>query len=134
VADTEPAVAPAQLVASIKADLTGLVTDHVDLAKLEMQDTAKQGGIGAGLIAAAVGLVVLAGVLLSFALAYGIATLFGWPTWTGFVIVGVLYLLVAGLLGLLARNRFRQITPPQRTVASLRQTLASLQGTAQAGR
>lgn len=133
-ADTEPAVAPAHLVASIKADLTGLVTDHVDLAKLEMQDSAKQGGIGAGLLAAAVGLVLLGGVLLSFALAYGIATLFGWHTWTGFVIVGVLYLLLAGMLGLLGRTKLQSISPPERTVASIKRTLASLQGSAQAGR
>jgi hypothetical protein len=131
----EPGVAPAQLVADIKADVAGLVTDHVELARLEMQDSAKQGGIGAGLLAGAGALAVTAFLLLSMALGYGLAVAFGAPTWVGFVIVGVLYLLLAGLLGMLGQRRLKRLTPPTRAVESMRATLAALQrSSAQPGR
>lgn len=97
-----------QLVASIKDDLTGLVHDEIALAKAEVREEAQSAALGGAFIAVAVGLGLLAVVLLSFALVYGVAALgvgLGWA----FLIVGGAYIIVAGLLGLLAKGRFGKI-------------------------
>lgn len=101
------------LVAGIQQDLTALVRGQIELAKAELRESAARAGVGAGLIAAAAFLVLLAVVLISVALAYGLVALGLHPGWA-FLIVAVFYILLAVLLGLLARNRFARIQPPVR--------------------
>ena len=113
------------LVAGIQQDLTALVRGQMELAKAELRDSAARAGVGAGLIAAAAFLVLLAVVLISVALAYGLVALGLHPGWA-FLIVAGFYILLAVLLGLLARNRFTRIQPPvrvQRVAARTREAL-----------
>jgi uncharacterized membrane protein YqjE len=113
------------LVAGIQQDLTALVRGQIELAKAELRESAARAGLGAGLIAAAAFLVLLAVVLISVALAYGLVALGLHPGWA-FLIVAGLYIVLAVVLGLLARNRFARIQPPvrvQRVAARAREAI-----------
>lgn len=72
-ADTEPTIG--QLVTAIKDDVTGLIRGEIDLAKTELRDQAKSGGMAAGLLAAAAVVALFAVGMLSMAAAYGIHAL-----------------------------------------------------------
>lgn len=61
--------------------------------------------------------------MLSFAAAYGIHNLGLGLAWS-FLIVGVSFLLIAGLLAMLAVSKFKKVKPPEKTIASVKQTAA----------
>jgi hypothetical protein len=102
-----------RLVAGIQQDLTILVRGEIDLAKAELRQSVAQGGVGGGLIGAAAFLVLLAVVLGSIALAYGLVAFGLHPGWA-FLIVAGFYLLLAGALALLGRNRLGRVRGPER--------------------
>lgn len=117
---TRPTVTPAEadasigeLVAGIQQDLTALVRGEIDLVKAELRESATRAGLGAGLIAAAAFLILLATVLVSIALAYALVALGLHPGWA-FLIVAGFYLLLAAVLGLLARGRLARVQAPVR--------------------
>jgi Putative Actinobacterial Holin-X, holin superfamily III len=114
-----------ELVRSMTTDVTTIAKDQVELAKSELRDSARHGGTGAGLAAGAALLMFLASVLFSVAAAYGLVALGLHPA-LAFLIVGAVYVLVAAILGLVARSQFRRITPPERTIASIKETTAVL--------
>lgn len=114
-----------QLVASIKDDLTGLVRDEIELAKAELKQDAKEAGLGGALIAVAMFLGLLATILGSFALVYGVHALglgLGWS----FLVVAGAYVLVALLLLLTARSRFGRISKAERTKTTARDAARAL--------
>jgi hypothetical protein len=116
-----------KLFSSATAEMSALVHEEIALAKAEVREDVKRAGAGSGAIAGAVVLVLFSLPVLSFAAAYGIHNLGLGLAWS-FLIVGVAFLLLAGLLGLLARAKFRNIKKPERTIASAKQTAAVLQG------
>ncbi|HET6860300.1 MAG TPA: phage holin family protein, partial [Streptomyces sp.] len=65
--------------------------------------------------------------VLSFAAAYGIHNWGLGLAWS-FLIVGGAFLLLAGLLALLAVLKFKKVKPPEKSIASAKQTAAVLQG------
>ena len=109
--DADPSIG--RLVAGIQQDLTILVRGEIELAQAELRQSVAQGGLGGGLIGAAAFLVLLAVVLGSIALAYGLVALGLHPGWA-FLIVAGFYLLLAGALGLLGRNRLGHVRGPER--------------------
>ena len=126
VAPLEPEQSPQELTAQLKTEFTGLVNDHLELAKLELQPNATRGGVGAGSIALAAVLAMYAIGMFSVALALGLAALFNWSAWLGFLVVGVLYILLVALLGFIAKSQFEKIAPPTRTIESIKTTIATL--------
>jgi Putative Actinobacterial Holin-X, holin superfamily III len=110
------------LVAEASRDLSTLLRAEVDLAKAEIKDEAKTAAKGGAMFGAAAFLGLLAVILLSIALAYGLITLGVW-TWLAFVIVAVLYLLLAAVLVLIGRNAVSQVGPPERTIRTVRETV-----------
>jgi hypothetical protein len=116
-----------QLVASATAEMSALVHDEIALAKAELRQDVKRGAIG-GLAITIAGVFVLFSLpVLSFAAAYGIHNLGLGLAWS-FLIVGVAFLLLAGLLALLAVAKFKKVKPPERSIASAKQTATVLQG------
>ncbi|WP_328943959.1 phage holin family protein [Streptomyces sp. NBC_00250] len=122
-----------QLVASATAEMSALVHDELALAKAEIRQDVKRGAIGsaAGIAAAVVLLFSLP--MLSFALAYAINTWTGGHNGNGgwnlvwcFLLSFAFNVLVAGLLGLLAYAKFKKVKPPERSIASAKQTAAVL--------
>jgi Putative Actinobacterial Holin-X, holin superfamily III len=125
-ADGADARSLGQLVSTATAELSALVHDEIALAKAEFRQDAKRAGIGGGAIAAAGVLALFALPVLSFAAAYGIHNLGLGLAWS-FLVVGAAYLMIAGLLGLFAKGRLKKIKPPERTMASAKETAAALQ-------
>ena len=93
------------VIKSTVADAQDLVRGEIALAKAELRQEVSRVGAGVGMLAAA-GVAALIGVIfLLTALAWGIPAAFGWPAWSGFAIVGVLVLAVAGALGMMGRSK-----------------------------
>ena len=114
-----------QLVVSIKDDLTGLVRDEIELAKAELKEDAKSAALGSAMSAVAAFLLVLAAILGSFALVYGVHALglaLGWS----FLVVAGFYVLVALVLLLAARGRFGRISMAERTKVTARDAARAL--------
>jgi hypothetical protein len=116
-----------QLVASATAEMSALVHDEIALAKAELRQDVKRGVIGGAAITIAGVFALFSLPVLSFAAAYGIHNLGLGLAWS-FLIVGVAFLLLAGLLALLAVVKFKKVKPPERSIASAKQTAAVLQG------
>ncbi|MGW5851932.1 phage holin family protein [Streptomyces sp. NPDC055254] len=116
-----------QLVASATAEMSALVHDEIALAKVEIKQDVKRAGIGSGAAIVAGVLLLFSLPVLSFAAAYGIHNLGLGLAWS-FLIVGVAFWLLAGLVGLLAIAKFKKVKPPVKTIESVKQT-AALVGT-----
>ncbi|MFJ5709892.1 MULTISPECIES: phage holin family protein [unclassified Streptomyces] len=123
-----------QLVASATAEMSALVHDEIALAKAELRQDVKRGAIGSGAAIAAAVVLLFSLPMLSFALAYAI------NTWTGghnghggwnlvwcFLLSFAFNVIVAGLLGLVAVSKFKKVKPPERSIASAKQTAAVMQ-------
>ena len=106
-----------RLVADASRDISGLIRGEIALAKSELKVSVRAGGIGAGLLAAAAFVGVLAIVLLSISVAYFIDMIPGINTAVAFLIVFALYLLVAALLAFVGIRRLKQVGPPERAIA-----------------
>lgn len=109
-----------ELVASVTRDLSLLVHQEMELAKTEITTELKKASIGAGLLGGAgfVGVFVL--LFASVAGALGIADGGDIPVWAGFLCIAVLYGGLAGLLALGGLKNLVKITPPQRTIRTIR--------------
>lgn len=114
-----------QLVATATADMSALVHDEIALAKAELRQDAKRAGISGAAFAAAGVLGVFALPVLSFAAAYGIHNLGLGLAWS-FLIVGGAFIVLAGLLVLIAMAKVKKIKKPERSIASVKETAAVL--------
>lgn len=114
-----------QLVADATHDLEGIVRGEIALAKAEVTSGAKVIGKGAGLLGGAAFLALMAVVFLLHSAAWGIAV---WlPVWAGYLIVGVVVLLVAGILAMMGKKALDKARPaPERAIDQAQQTIAVL--------
>lgn len=122
-----------RLFADATRDLSTLVRDEVALAKTELSDDVKAAARGSGMFAAAAVLGLLALVMLSFALAYALFGL-GLPRGWSFLIVGLLYVLIAGALAFVGLRQVKKVKAPERTIETTKQTVAVLKGGSGAAR
>ncbi|MGW7449906.1 phage holin family protein [Streptomyces sp. NPDC054787] len=116
-----------QLVASATAEMSALVHDEIALAKAELRQDVKRVGVGSASMGAAAALALFSLPALTMAAAYGIHNLGLGLAWS-FLIVGGAFLLIAGLLVLLGVRKFKRVKPPEKSIASVKQT-AALVGT-----
>lgn len=116
-----------QLVADASHDLSALLRSEVALAKTELKEDAKQGALGAGLFAGAAFFALVGFLFVLVAIAY-LLVLWGLPTWAGFGIVALALLLVAAVLGLVGYTRVKKVGPPERTIATSKQTIEAVKG------
>ncbi|MGW7098350.1 phage holin family protein [Streptomyces sp. NPDC054838] len=112
-----------QLVASATAEMSALVHDEIALAKAELRQDVKRAGTGGAAISIAGVFALFSLPVLSFAAAYGIHNLGLGLAWS-FLIVGAAFLLLAGVLSLLAISKFKKVKPPERSIASMKETAA----------
>ena len=119
VQDTDPTIG--RLVSDASRDVSSLLRNEIQLAKSELRLSAKAGGVGIAMFAAAAFFAVMALIMLSVAFAYFIHFTGLDLAWC-FTIVFVLYLLVAGLLGLIGYRKIRQVKPPERAIHQAQET------------
>ncbi|WP_432104574.1 phage holin family protein [Streptomyces sp. bgisy091] len=116
-----------QLFASATAEMSALVHDEIALAKAEVRQDVKRGVMGSAAFIVTAGLLIFAIPMLSFAAAYGIHNLGLGLAWS-FLIVGGAYILLGILLALFGYAKFKKVKPPEKSIASAKQTAAVLQG------
>jgi uncharacterized membrane protein YqjE len=107
------------LFSELSTDFTGLINAHLELAKVELREEAKNAGRAAGMFTGAAVAGIFALLLLSFAAAWGLAEVI--PTGFAFLIVGLVYAVVAAVLALVGKNRAAQIGKPEETVTELKE-------------
>lgn len=117
----------AALVTSATADMKTLVTDQIELTKVEIRSSAQTAGKSFGLLGAAAFVAVLFLVFLLIAIAYVLVAL-GLPEWAGFGIVAVVLGIIAAILGLVGKKRLERVKGPQQAAAQLEATKRALSG------
>jgi hypothetical protein len=105
-----------RLVADASRDISTLLSKEIELAKSELKVSVQAGGTGVALFAAAGFLVLLGIIFASIALAFFIHWL-GLGLGLSFLIVFVLYLLLAGLLGFIGYRKVKQVRAPEKAIA-----------------
>lgn len=115
------------LVAAAVADLQRLIKAQIALAKLELQQTGKAAGKTGIFLVSALSMAAMGGIFLLVTLAYVLVAL-GLPVWAGFGIVTLVLFIVAAVLGLLGKKESAKIKGPERTMAQIEQTKATLKG------
>ena len=108
-----------ELVSTATRDLSLLVKQEIELAKVEIKREVAAAGKGAGLFGGAGFAGLLAVVFLSISAAYGISAL-GVPLGCGFFAVGALYLIAAAVLGLSGKKKISQVGPPEKTIETVK--------------
>ncbi|MCC8249262.1 phage holin family protein [Saccharothrix luteola] len=109
-----------QLVGELTEDLSRLMRQELELAKAEIRQEAGKAGKAAGMLGAAGFAGYMTAVLLSLALAFGLATFMGlgWAT----LVVAVLWGIAGFALFSTGRSRLRQVNPkPERTIETLKE-------------
>ncbi len=133
---SDPAPADAstgQLISQLSTQMSTLVRGELELAKAELQQSAKSAGTSVGLFGGA-GVVALYGVGALIACAI-LALAIVLPAWLAALIVAVALFVVAGVLALVAKRKAARVAPPvERTVESVKQDVASLKEGAHHGR
>ena len=112
-----------ELVASATKDLSSLLRQEVELAKVEIKRDIAAAGKGAGMFGGAGFAGFLAIIFLSISAAYGISS-FGVPLGCGFFAVGVIYLLAAAVLALTGKKSLKKIGAPEKTIETLKDDAA----------
>jgi uncharacterized membrane protein YqjE len=100
----------AELVRQLSEQTTRLVRDEVELAKAELEQKAKNAGVGAGMFGGAglFGLYALGALTATLILALSTAV----AGWLAALIVTVMYAAIAGVLALTGKGRVQRATPP----------------------
>ncbi len=117
---TGSGLSTADLVRQASEQLTRLVRDEIQLARLELRQKGRHAGVGIGLFGAG-GMVTVYGVgALLAAGILGLATVL--PAWLAALLVGAALLLVAGVMALIGRGQLRRAGPPypEEAVTSMR--------------
>jgi len=109
-------------------DAMQLLNSQLALFKVEIKEEANTFARGAAMIALGAVVAVIGFALLNVAIAFGVSTLFAKANLSqpasyalGFVVTGVFYLIVGGVLIAAIKSRLaKQQVMPERTVAELR--------------
>lgn len=109
-----------QLVSDLTGDMSELFRKEVELARVEVKQEVGRASKALVPGAGAAGAAVLAVLMLSFAAAWGLAAVM--PTGFAFLIVGVIYGIVAAVLFPMAKARLQAVSPvPEQTIETLKE-------------
>jgi uncharacterized membrane protein YqjE len=105
----EPDRSLGELIGRLSEDFGDLVSTQVELAKVEIKDEVRRAAKGTGLLGGGAIAALLALLLLSMALAWGLAELI--DAGAAFLVVGLVWAVVAAVLALRGRQQLRATTP-----------------------
>ena len=91
-----------EIIARLADNISGIISGEIALAKAQAKRLAKEGGLGAGLLAAA-------GLLALYALGYLFTSIIealalALPMWASYLIVSVVLFIIVAILALLGKN------------------------------
>jgi hypothetical protein len=107
-------------------DGLGIVRDEILLARTEMRQEVVRIKSGLITVAAAVGVGVLAVVMLLDTIAWGASYAFGWPAWAGFAVVALPLMVIAVVLGMMSRSMLSRDRFMPKSVDTLKENAAWL--------
>ena len=112
-----------ELFKELSNDLSTLVQQELQLARAEMTEKGKQAGFGAGMFGGAGIVVLLAAGTLSACLIAALSLVM--HVWLAALIITCVYLAVAGVLALMAKQRVSRATPPvpEHTVETVKEDM-----------
>ena len=110
-----------QLLAGASRDMSLLVRSEIQLAKAELRVDVRNGAKAGAMFAAAAFVALLSVILLSITLAYVLVAI-GLSTWLSFLIVTLLFLVIAGVLAWLGIRTVKRVRPPERTIRTSKDT------------
>jgi len=117
-----PETSLGELFGNLSSDMSALMRDEINLAKVELKDEIRDAGKAGGMFGAAALAGYMTVVLLSFAAAWGLAEVMaaGWA----FLIVAVVWGIAGAVLYLQGRDRLKQVDlKPQQTVQTLKEDM-----------
>ena len=117
--DPQPSVG--ELVRRASENVSTLVRAEIELAKTELSSTVKRAGIGGGMLAAA-GVILLFSVPFLFVVIAEVLVAIGLPRWLSYLIVWVLFLIIAAVLALIGRRQLKKMSKPERTLKTAKDT------------
>ncbi len=122
-----------ELFSEMTGDISLLVRKEVELAKLEMKEKASLATKGGAAVAVGGVMGLFALLLLSFAAAWGLAEVLA--PGVAFVIVGVVYLVVAAVMLSSGRKKLGQMKPPvpEQALMTIKQDVQVAKGSLQRG-
>jgi hypothetical protein len=116
----EPDTSLKELTSRLTEELGQFLATHVQLAKEEVRTEAKAAGRGAGMVGGGGIAAHLALLVLSLAAAWGLAEVM--PTGVAFLIVGVVWAVIAAVLLLRGREELKNIEPvPTATIEEIQE-------------
>ncbi len=122
-----------QLFGEVSKDISTLMRQEVALAKAEVTQSAKQASKGAGMFAGAGYAGHLTVLFLSFALAWALGDWWEAPA-LGFVVVAVLWGVVAAVLALRGKKEMKEVQGIPKTTETVKKIPDALQGNEEAAR
>lgn len=122
VSDTEPkepGTSLGELMSRLGEDISGLVTTQLEIAKVEIKQEVGQTAKAAGMFGGGAFAAYLAILMLSFAAAWGLNEAFD-SAWVGFLMVGIIWGIIAAILASVGKQRMAEVSSPEATAAELR--------------
>src|SRR4029453_18947641 len=102
-------------------DGIGIVRDEILLARTEMREEVVRIKSGLITVVAAIGIGVLAVIMLLDAIAWGASYAFGWPAWAGFAVVALPLMVIAIVLATMSRSMLSRERFMPRSVDTLKE-------------
>jgi membrane protein len=120
-----------ELITKATEQISRLVREEMQLARLEMQEKVKHAGIGVGMFGAA-GIVALFGVGALVATAI-LALATAMAAWLAALVVGAVLLALAGVVALAGKKQVAEGTPPvpEQTIESVHEDIDEIKARAQ---
>ncbi|MBB2911502.1 putative membrane protein YqjE [Streptosporangium becharense] len=117
---TKESLSTSELIRQLSEQVSRLVRDELQLARLELTEKGKHAGRGAGLFGGAGVVALLGAASLVAAVILLLARVM--PAWAAAAVVGAALLIVAAGLGLMGRRQVAEAVPPtpERTIESVK--------------
>ncbi len=108
------------LVGRLTGDVSKLMRQELELAKVELREEGKKAGKAAGLLAGAGVAGLLLAIFASMTLMYVLDTQLPLP-WAAFI-VALLWAVVAGILFMMGKKKMAEVNPkPEQTIETLKE-------------
>ena len=111
-----------QLVHDASESISTIIRGEIQLAKLELRSSVKNGGLGIGLFLAAAVLLVFSLTFGLIALAEGLIAI-GLYRWLGYLVVFAFLLVLIALFVFIGYKKVRRVKAPRQTIATGRETV-----------
>ena len=115
----DPDRSMSELLSQLTSDFSGLVTTHIELAKVEIKEEVTKAGKGAGMLGGGAFAAAMAILLLSFAAAWGLTEIV--PEGVAFLVVGLVWAAVAAVLALTGKQKLAEARMPEQTMQEVKE-------------